>query len=70
MRKGVQHLNAEQGKWNYDKPMNNMSALVHELDYDLLKEAEQDIKEMLFVRFFPKISKAARHNLVNYVRKL
>ena len=62
MRKGVQHLQ-EEDKWNYNDPKKNISSLVDELDLDLLSEAEDDIKSMLFIRFFPKISKIARSSL-------
>lgn len=68
-QKGVQHLQ-EQNKWKYDSVLKNVPALVHELDLDLLKEAEEDIKTMLFIRFFPKISRAARDGLTDFLNNL
>jgi RNA ligase-like protein len=65
-QKGVQHIQ-EEGKWDYDATNRNLTRLVNELDADLLKEYKDDIKNMLFIRFFPQICKAARADLTEFV---
>ena len=65
-QKAIQHLK-EQNRWNYDDPMKNIQALVDELDKDLLKEALDDIKNMLIIRFWNEISKNARRDLVTFL---
>ena len=67
-QKAVQHLE-EQGKWK-DKISQNIGLMVNELDADLLKECEQEIKDLLFVRFWPQISKVARGNIKEFLTKL
>jgi hypothetical protein len=64
-QKAVQHLQ-EDGKWK-DVPKRNQTALIEELDADLRKECEEDIKNMLFIRFWPQISKAARTDLASFM---
>ena len=64
-QKAVQHLE-EQGKWK-DKITQNIGLMVNELDADLLKECEQEIKDLLFVRFWPQISKSARGNVQEFL---
>ena len=44
--------------------------MVNELDEDLLKECEQEIKDLLFVRFWPQISKVARGNILEFLNSL
>lgn len=68
-RKAMQHLK-EKEKWNDINMESNITYLVNELDEDLLKEAEMDIKNMLFIRFWPEISKNARGDLSSFVKKL
>ena len=67
-QKAVQHLE-EQGKWKVN-PKQNIGLMVNELDNDLLKECEQDIKDLLFVRFWSQISKAARGDIASFVNKM
>lgn len=57
-QKAKQHLE-EKGQWKEEK-YNNISTMINELDDDLLKEASEEIKDLLFVRFWPIISKQAR----------
>lgn len=64
-QKGVQHLQ-ERGKWK-DVVKRNQTALIEELDADLLKEYTDDIKTMLFIRFWPQICKAARSDLTSFM---
>jgi hypothetical protein len=65
--KAVQHMK-EKGKYNEKNVNANIGQMVHELDDDLLKEAEEDIKNILFVRFFPEISKVARGDVPTFLR--
>jgi RNA ligase len=67
LQKGVQHMK-EDGTWkdNIDK---NIHGMVDELDKDLLDEEMEEIKTMLFIRFWPAISKAARGNLREFLNK-
>ena len=64
-QKAAQHLE-EQRKWK-TKMSQNIGLMVNELDSDLLKECEQDIKNLLFIRFWPQISKAARGNISEFL---
>jgi len=66
-QKAVQHLK-EADKWKDGDIMRNQSAMVNELDIDLLKECKEDIKTMLFIRFFPQICKAARSDLTKFLK--
>ena len=65
--KAVQHMK-EKDIYNEKNINANIGPMVHELDDDLLKEAEEDIKNMLFVRFFPEISKVARGDVPAFLR--
>ena len=67
--KAIQHLQ-DKGNWDDKKLESNISKMVAELDNDLLKEAEQDIKNMLFVRFWPEISRIARGDVSTHVKGL
>ena len=64
LRKAIQHLE-EQGKWKSDTNK-NIGPMVSELDADLLKESEQEIKDLLFVRFWSQISKTARGDIQDF----
>ena len=65
--KARQHMK-EKNTYNYKNVNANIGTMVHELDDDLLKEAEEDIKNMLFIRFFPEISKVARGDVPTFLR--
>lgn len=64
--KAKQHL-VEKGKWNEDDPKKSISNLVNELDEDLLKEQKDYISNLLFIHFFPKISKIARGDVMEFI---
>lgn len=65
--KAVQHMK-EKDVWqpNINK---NIGTMVNELDNDLLKEAKEDIKNMLFVRFWSEISKVARGDVSKFLKE-
>ncbi len=67
-QKAKQHLE-ENNKWKSNNNA-NVGSMVGELDIDLLKEAEEDIKNMLFCRFWESIKKNARKDLLNYMSNL
>jgi len=59
--KAVQHLR-EKGAWNSDKNK-NFKNMTDELNADLLKEKSEEIRDLLFARFWPQISKAAQGDI-------
>nr|QBK87019.1 MAG: hypothetical protein LCMAC103_03630 [Marseillevirus LCMAC103] len=63
--KAIQHLR-EGGRWKVAVNQ-NIGAMVAELDRDLLKEAADEIKAQLFIRFWPEISKAARGDVARFL---
>ena len=70
-QKAIQHLKeCEKKGWNEKNLTSNIGRMVEELDADLLKEAEEEIKDMLFIRFWPQISKGARGDLTNFIKSL
>lgn len=67
-QKAVQHLQ-ERGQWNSNLKT-NIGALVSELNDDLYKERIDDIKNELFVRFWPLIADQARTGLLEFIETL
>jgi RNA ligase len=67
--KAKQHL-VERGKWNENDPKKSVSNFVNELDDDLLKEQKEYIMNLLFIHYFPKISKIARGNVMDFITNL
>lgn len=66
-QKAFQHLK-EAGLWK-EKLESNIPAMIAELDADLLKEEEEQLKNLLFVRFWPIISKNARGDVLSFLKK-
>ena len=66
-QKAIQHLQ-ERNCWK-DNIEKNIPGLVDELDRDLIKEELDEIKNLLFIRFWPEISKASRAGLQDFLKK-
>ena len=65
-QKAKQHL-IEQGKWDDNDAKKSISSFINELDDDLLKEQKDYISNLLFIHFFPKISKIARGDVMDFI---
>jgi hypothetical protein len=66
--KAVQHLK-EKGTWNNDLNKNYKN-ITDELNADLLKEKSDEIRDLLFVRFWPQISKMAQGDITMFFNSL